>query len=124
MAQGIVTPARRVCYLNVASYLILQKEGEVDHISWTGLRVSQARVRMYPGNYTSSPSGEFPPSFNSFPGALMFSWNTSAMVQESTEPLGTNSTVDSGMAKPQSFKPGDGWFPCNLVDQPLYGSSP
>ena len=95
---------------------------EVDPTSWTGLRVSQARVRVLPGNDTSTRSGEFLLSFNP-PAAYMVSWNTSDRIREFTGPLGTNLTADSGMAKPQSFKPGDGWCARNSGDQPLYGSS-
>ena len=76
------------------------------------------------GNDTSTRSGEFLLSSDSSPGAFMVSWNTSARVRESTGHLGTNLPTDSGMAKPQSFKPGDGRFAYNLGDQPLYGSSP
>ena len=97
---------------------------EVDPTSWTGLRVSQARVRVLPGNDTSTRSGEFPRSFDSSPGAFMVSWNTSARVRGSTGPLETNLPADSGMAKPRSFKLGDRWFACYLGDQPFYRSSP
>ena len=85
--------------------------------------MSQARVGVLPGNDSSTRPGEFLLSFDP-PGAFMVSWNTSDMFRESTGPLGTNLPADSGMAKPKSFKPGDGWFACNLGNQPLYGSSP
>ena len=69
-----------------------------------------------PGNDTSTRSGEFFLSLDP-PGAFMVSWHTSARVRESTGPLGTNLPADSGMAKPQRLKPGDGWFAYNLGDQ-------
>ena len=82
-----------------------------------------------PGNDTSTRSGKFLLSFNSCPGhqflprTFMVSWNTSARVRESTGALGMNLPADSGMAKPQGFKPGDRWLADNLADQPLNGSS-
>ena len=51
----------------------------------------------------------------------MVSWNTTAKVRESTDPLGTSLSADSGMAKPQSFEPEGGW---SAGDQPLYVPSP
>ena len=66
-----------------------------------------------PSNDTSTRSGEFLLSFGSSPGAFMVSWNTSGRVRESTGPIGTNLPTDSGMAKPQNFKPIDGWFAYN-----------
>ena len=78
---------------------------------------------MLPGNDTSTRSGEFLLSVN--PSRSIHGFvKHSDRVRESTGPLGTNLPADSGMAKPQSFKPGDGWFAYNLGDQPLYRSSP
>ncbi len=75
------------------------------------------------GDDTNTLSREFILSLDSTARVFMVSWNTSARLRESTGPLGTNLTADFWMAKSQSFGPEDGWFACNLDDQPFYGSS-